>query len=67
MLDVILHGSINFVELASSSGILPALPAACLILEQIWNSVEQVKVNKSVSHAVHLLSLLVPGDARHFS
>lgn len=46
MLDTILRGTVNFMELAGSSGFLPALPAACMILEQIWNTADQVKVNK---------------------
>lgn len=41
-----MRGSISFLELSGSCGIIPALPAACLILEQIWNQVEQVKANK---------------------
>jgi hypothetical protein len=65
MLDMIIRGSINFLELAGSCGFLPALPAACMVLEQIWNMVEQVKVNKLVIHAVHLLSRLVRLAAGH--
>jgi len=46
MLDLIMRGSISFLELSGSCGLIPALPAACIILEQIWNQVEQVKANK---------------------
>ncbi|KAG8728111.1 hypothetical protein FRC12_022003, partial [Ceratobasidium sp. 428] len=46
MLDLIMKGTISFLELSGSCGLIPALPAACIILEQIWNQVEQVKANK---------------------
>ncbi|KAG9075803.1 hypothetical protein FRC06_009880, partial [Ceratobasidium sp. 370] len=46
MWDLIMKGSISFLELSGSCGLIPALPAACIILEQIWNQVEQVKANK---------------------
>ncbi|KAL5638042.1 hypothetical protein ACGC1H_002342 [Rhizoctonia solani] len=45
-LEQILRGFVSFTELASSSGFLPALPGACLVLEQIWGTVDRVKGNK---------------------
>ncbi|QRV82209.1 Tyrosine kinase catalytic domain protein [Ceratobasidium sp. AG-Ba] len=45
-LDLIMKGGFSFIELSSSCGIIPALPAACIVLEHLWNQVEQVKANK---------------------
>ncbi|CAE6357888.1 unnamed protein product [Rhizoctonia solani] len=45
-LEQILRGFVSFTELANSSGFLPALSGACLVLEQVWGTVDQVKVNK---------------------
>ncbi|CEL63308.1 Serine/threonine-protein kinase TNNI3K OS=Mus musculus GN=Tnni3k PE=2 SV=4 [Rhizoctonia solani AG-1 IB] len=45
-LEQILRGIVSFAELAATSGVLPSLPAACSVLEQIWGTADQVKVNK---------------------
>ncbi|ELU38405.1 protein tyrosine kinase domain-containing protein [Rhizoctonia solani AG-1 IA] len=43
-LEQILRGFVSFTELAATSGFLPALPAACGVLEQIWGTADQVKI-----------------------
>ncbi|KAF8675030.1 kinase-like protein [Rhizoctonia solani] len=50
-LEQILRGFVSFTELAATSGFLPALPAACGVLEQIWGTADQVKVNNGMRAA----------------
>ncbi|KAJ1301944.1 hypothetical protein OPQ81_000783 [Rhizoctonia solani] len=45
-LEQILRGFVSFAELASTSGFIPMLHTACMTLEQLWCTVDQVKVNK---------------------